>query len=300
VVSYPEAIAEKVITGSDLKQNTLKLTKGEKINADFLHEVLQEYKFIQVDFVYEPGQYSVRGSIVDIFSYSAPIPYRIDFFGNEVESIRTFDTESQLSVEFFQNINIIPNPKEIVSAGRQPLPEYFDGNTCVWTDDILLINDRMNDMLSKAYSLKPAEEDDFNQTAGDFAPENYYLKKITSFKVIEAASRNYLKDAKAFQFRTSPQPAFNKNFNLLAEGLAQHIEEGYKIYILSDNEKQIERLQSIFEDIKGKIDFIPVKGILHEGFADNEHKFCCYTDHQIFERYHKYQIHNYFTGGLPP
>jgi len=297
LVTYPEGLSEKVITHKKLKKNTLQLIKGEKIPVSFVGEVMEEYRFTQVDFVYEPGQYSIRGSIFDIFSFSSPDPYRIDFFGDEVETIRTFDVETQLSKGFLEKINILPNIQELTLEDvSEPLTDYLDSSAIIWIQDIRYSTDKLNDIFEAVAKKEDKGEEIVLLSGGQLTTGRYLLGKIPDFRLIEFGARSFYPDSTVITFNTTPQPAFNKNFNLLAEDLVALTAGGYKNYIVSDNEKQIERLTSIFHDINHNIRFTPLLKTLHEGFIDRDLFISCYSDHQIFERFHKYTLQNYFSN----
>jgi transcription-repair coupling factor (superfamily II helicase) len=289
VVTYPEALAEKVIQKEALLKSTLTLHVGEQVTIDFIQEVMQEYHFQYTDFVYEPGQYSIRGSIIDIFSFASDVPYRIDFFGNEVESIRSFDIESQLSKNQFTKISIIPkivNPNAESKELKQTesLFSYLPENTIVWTEDTLFILDQISELHTKLLQTYP------EGTISD----QVFKNAILQFPFIEFGNPMFGSEH-VIQFNISHQPSFNKNFELLGQNLIENAEKGYTNYILSDNEKQIERLKAIFNDINPQITFTPVLKTIHEGFIDHELKICLYTDHQIFGRYHKFKIKSNFA-----
>ena len=297
LVTYPEGLSEKVITHKKLKKNTLQLIKGEKIPVSFVGEVMEEYRFTQVDFVYEPGQYSIRGSIFDIFSFSSPDPYRIDFFGDEVETIRSFDVETQLSKGFLEKISILPNIQELTLEDvSEPLTDYLDSTAILWIQDIRYSTDKLNDIFEGISHRADKGEEMVFLSGGQLTTGRYLLGKIPDFRLIEFGSRGFYPDSTVITFNATPQPAFNKNFNLLAEDLLELSKGGYKNYIISDNEKQIERLTSIFHDINHSIRFTPLLKTLHEGFIDRDLLISCYTDHQIFERFHKYTLQNYFSN----
>jgi transcription-repair coupling factor (superfamily II helicase) len=297
LVTYPEGLSEKVITHKKLKKNTLQLIKGEKIPVSFVGEVMEEYHFSEVDFVYEPGQYSIRGSIFDIFSFSSPDPYRIDFFGDEVETIRTFDVETQLSKDFLEKINILPNIQELTLEDvSEPLTDYLDSSAILWIQDIRYSTDKLNDIFDALAKKEDKGEEIVLLSGGQLTTGRYLLGKIPDFRLIEFGARSFYPDSTVIAFNTTPQPAFNKNFNLLADDLLALTAGGYKNYIISDNEKQIERLSSIFHDINLNIRFTPLLKTLHEGFIDRDLLISCYTDHQIFERFHKYTLQNYFSN----
>ncbi len=297
IVTYPEGIAEKVITQVKLKKNTLHLLKGEKISIGFIKEVLEEYHFTEVDFVFEPGQYAVRGSLVDVFSFANPDPYRIDFFGDEVESIRTFDVDTQLSKELHDKISILPNVQEIKREDiSEPLTDYLDASSVVWISDIRFTADKLNEIYNEIAKRTSQKDDPVPLNENQLTTGHYIIGKLPEFRVVEFSSRSFYPGSTAVEFNMVPQPAFNKNFNLLTNDLLVLTENGYKNFILSDSEKQIERLTGIFHDINPKVRFHPLLKTLHEGFIDRELKLGCYTDHQIFERYHKYTLQNYFSN----
>ncbi|NOQ24055.1 MAG: transcription-repair coupling factor [Bacteroidales bacterium] len=287
VVTYPEAIIEKVINKDNLLNSTLNLNVEEQVSVDFIQEVLQEYHFQYVDFVYEPGQYSIRGSIIDIFSFASDLPYRVDFFGNEVESIRSFDIESQLSQENFTQISIIPNivnPDDDNKDLKQTESffHFLDQESIVWTENIEFILDKITEIQEK---LDKEEKGDKIITNANL------LENISKLKSIEFGQKKFFKGDKIL-FNIAHQPRFNKNFELLGNSIIQNSENDYTTYILSDNEKQIERLKAIFNDINPEIKFEPILKTIHEGFIDHDLKICVYTDHQIFGRYHKFKIKN--------
>lgn len=298
IVCYPESLAEKVVSHKKRLSSTFNLSKGEKIPPGFLHEILKEYHFNIVDFVYEPGQYSIRGSIMDVFSFSNPDPYRIDFFGDEVESIRTFDVETQLSRNICEKITIVPNIRELVTGDEsESLLDYLDSSATIWINNIRFIADKLDEVYEQVASFKTSTLDSIEQIhENQIFTGSGFLSGIYDFRSIEFGLQHHYPDAIQLDFKTSPQPAFNKNFNLLAENLMEQIAMGYTVYILSDNEKQIERLTSVFHDINSTIKFTALLKSIHQGFIDHDTGICCYTDHQIFERYHKYSIHNYFSG----
>lgn len=294
VVTYPEAIIEKVITHNKLTTNTLKLIKGEQISIDFIEDVLKEYGFEVADFVYEPGQYSIRGSIVDIFSFSNDFPYRIDFFGNEVDSIRTFDVDTQLSNQNLDKITIVPNVQDVTLEDvKETFFEFIPEDAIIWTDDGKFIIDRLNDLYNSTNfydekKQKAVPKDDLITTG------HHALSRLTSFKTVEFSNQSLFGSTAAFSFDISSQPRFNKNFELLGTTLSEYQSNGYQNYILSDYENQIDRITSIFENIEHHVKFDAVLKTVHEGFIDHNLKIACFTDHQIFDRYHKFKIHRSF------
>ncbi len=297
IVTYPEGLAEKVITHKKLKKNTLHLARGEKISIGFMREVMEEYRFAEVDFVYEPGQYAIRGSLVDVFSFAHPDPYRIDFFGDEVESIRTFDIDNQLSKELHDRISILPNVQELTLEDvSEPLTEYLDTSSVIWINDIRFTTDKLNEIYLDISRRATKKDEVMPLTENQLTTGHYLISKLPEFRIVELGSRSFYSGSQSVSFSTSPQPAFNKNFNLLSGDLLALTQSGHTNYILSDSEKQIERLTAIFKDINRSIKFQPLLKTLHEGFIDRDLKLCCYTDHQIFERYHKYTLQNYFSN----
>ncbi len=303
VVTYPEALAEKVITKNYLSKNTMRLKSGEEVSQDFLIDLLVEYGFESVDFVAEPGQFAIRGSLVDVFSFSNEQPYRIEFFGDEVESIRTFDPVSQLSIKKLNSIVLLPNIQDRhIDEKRVPFLDYIPASTFLWFFDIHFTADRINMERERAEAIFSKLDD-----AGDrikpedlFINDNDFTGLIKKFKTIETGKNSYFNDATLIEFRQSPQPAFNKSFELLLSNIKRHTESGYLNLIFSDNEKQIKRLTAIFEDLQRDIPynekalFEPVNISIGTGFIDKDIKLLCYTDHQIFERYHKFKLRESF------
>jgi len=284
IITHPEAIIEKVVPKNKIQQVILPLHISEKVTIDFIQDVLDEYQFQYVDLVYEPGQYSIRGSIIDIFSFASDYPFRIDFFGDEIESIRSFDIETQLSIKQFENIHIVPNivsPDEINSELNlsQSIFEFIPSDSTIWFEDIQYTLDKISEIESKI------EKENFQK----IIDSNLAKNQIKNFTLVEFGIHNSLGSHEIY-FNTSHQPVFNKNFELLANNITENTEKLFTTYILSDNEKQIERLQAIFNDIRPGIEFNPVLHTIHEGFIDHDLKLCIYTDHQIFGRYHKFKI----------
>ncbi|RLD43227.1 MAG: transcription-repair coupling factor [Bacteroidetes bacterium] len=303
VVSYPEALSEKVITKQYLSKNLMKLKQGEEISLDFLVELLHEYNFEAVEFVAEPGQYAIRGGIVDVFSFSNDHPYRIEFMGDEVESIRTFDPVSQLSLQNLNRITLLPNvqDRQIVEK-RISFLDYMPPKTTVWLDDLAYTRDRIAEEFKKAEDTyhRLSEETDQLPPAGLFVKGDFFIEKLKAFHTVEFGNTLFFKDAKTIEFKQSPQPAFNKNFDLLINDLGKKTAAGFSNFILSDNPKQTERLFTIFEDIQadnpkaGEASFKPINLSLSAGFVDDDIKLLCYTDHQIFNRYHRFRLREGF------
>lgn len=295
IISYPEAIIEKVIPGSLLRESMLDLHKGEKISIDFIHEVLDEYQFEYVDFVYEPGQFAIRGSILDIFSFTAKYPYRIDFFGDEVESIRSFDVDTQLSQTLYDKITILPDLHSSESNNKRVL--LFNNISVkfnIWCNDISFFASQIKQLYKDI--LESEREFDTINSENKFATDYEFLKTLNIHNVVEFGKKKYFPKTYEFVFDTELQPTFHKNFTLLGDNLILKINRGYDTFILSENEKQIERLKAIFNDTHKGIPFKSVITSVHEGFIDESLKLCCYTDHQIFDRYHKYRLNTYYSN----
>lgn len=290
VCTYPEALVEKVVDRERLQKNTLRIGVGEKLSLAFVEEALREYRFEKVDFVYEPGQFSIRGGIVDIFSYSDNRPYRVDFFGEEVDSIRHFDLSTQLSVDRLQEIEVVPNLKNIELAGERVSFARFAAGATYWLADGEYMLKRFNDIRSKILAdLEDPKQIDSLVTGrkgflSDTAESLYILLKDNMQERAADVS---------IAFQTSPQPRFNKNFELLAEDIRNSALKGYTTYLLTENKLQIERLHHIFNSLGEKnVSFESIPVTLHGGFIDHVSRNCFYTDHQIFERFHRYRIRN--------
>ena len=298
IVTYPEALAEKVINREALEKNTLEISTGAKLSIDFINEFLIEYDFERVDFVYEPGQFSVRGGIVDIFSFSHDLPYRIEFFGDFVESIRTFGIEDQLSVEHVKTITIVPNVQsKFLTEQNITLLEYVDPETIVWIRDVTFSLDVIRLGYKKAVEVwKAMKVEDKQQNPEwidpkyNFTDEKLLADQLRDFAIVEFGKQFFYTPTETVSFDTRPQPSFNKDFNLLIHNFRQNEEQKIANYIFTDSAKQVERLYSIFEDIDKTAVFNPVNLSLREGFIDHGQKVAFYTDHQIFDRYYKYKL----------
>jgi transcription-repair coupling factor (superfamily II helicase) len=297
VVSFPDAVIEKVVSANSLEKNTLGLKVGEKISIGFIREVLHEYHFEEGEFVTEPGQFSVRGSIVDIFSYSHHLPFRLDFFGDEVESIRSFEVEDQLSRDRFNEITIIPNIQQMVTLEKGDcVLRLLPASALLWTENLALILSQINEINEKAPEYLVSEITGDKTLKGQvLLPEDEFKDILFSLRHVEFGQSVSFKASHQLVFNTSPQPLFQKNFELLSGNLSEYIGMSYEIYILSENPKQIDRLKDIFASLSSAISFNPLITSIHEGFIDNDLKICFYTDHQIFERYHKYRINKQFV-----
>ncbi len=297
IVTYPEALSEKIVSKKYLAKNTMKIHVGESLSIDFIIDLMNEYNFERTDFVVEPGQFSLRGGIVDVFSFSNDYPLRIEFFGDDVESIRTFDTVTQLSIDKLKWATIVPDVQNRkIKETRQSFLNYIPKSTSIWIDDINFTVDKINDEYKKIENISSGLDDEIEHLTIDrlFEDGRQFLKKLLDFSVIEFGRQFYFKDSFILNYDIINQPSFNKNFELLIKNLTENSAKNIRNIIFSDNPKQIERLYSIFEDIrnsnglKRKIDFTTINTSLHEGFIDKNLKIACYTDHQIFERYHRF------------
>jgi len=297
IVTYPEALFEKVVSRKQLEKSTFKVAVGETLNLDFFNEVLFEYQFSRVDFVTDPGEFSVRGGIVDVFSFSNDEPYRIEFFGDEVDSIRTFDVESQLSIKSVKKIQIIPNIEhKLLNEIRQSFLEYISSNTVIFTKDIptfLAATDVLQQKAIKAYAelssaINHSRPEDLFCTSANFKSQ------LLDFSVVEFGSNAVLATGltQKVEVHVSPQPSFNKQFNLLIEDLNTQHDLGYQNYICCSNAQQAQRFYDIFETVDQQVHCQTIVMSLYQGFVDHDKKIVCYTDHQIFERYHKFHLKN--------
>jgi len=296
IVSYPEAMCEKVVNKRYLKKHTIRLDIGQEIDLDNLLKELIEFDFDKEDFVYEAGQFAMRGGIVDIFSYANEMPYRIELFGNEIESIRTFDPNSQLSLENVKSIGIIPNLQtKFLDDSKQSFMNFLPKNAKFWIKDIQLTLDVIDKYHDRAADSFEAILDISNQTQVILNPDKLFetrestLNDLDNHDIIEFGERFYFKPDREFHFQSEPQPSFNKNFELISKNLADNRQSNYTVFIASDSFKQINQLTSIFEEIDPDLDFETLSISLRNGFIDHENKILCYTDHQLFERYHKYK-----------
>ena len=290
VVTYPESLMQKVVSAHSMKTKMFRICVGEKLGIDFTVEILTEYKFERVDFVYEPGQFSVRGSIVDIFSYANELPYRCDFFGDEVESIRVFDIETQLSKEKKKEIIIVPDLQRDITSPHVSFFEFISANGLFSFVNAGFVRERINQFYNEALVKKNEPEHKMPTLSKTQITGEEFVKQVQKFRKIEWGERSYFKSKTTIKFNTSPQPIFHKNFDLITDNLKQKQKEGYVLYMLSDSIKQTDRIASIFADRADDIAFQPIKNTLHEGFVDHDLSLLCYTDHQIFDRFHKFQL----------
>jgi len=301
IVTYPEALGEKVINKRTLASNTFTITLHEKLDTSFLEEFLHNYDFEKTDFVYEAGQFAVRGGIIDIFSFAHELPYRVELFGNEVDSIRTFEPGSQLSVDALEKVNIIPNVQsKLLQEERQSFFDFISPQTQLWIKDFQLTGDLIQKCFDKAVSsfdkiLKLSGANHLTSPDNLFDAGGTFSSKCEAFTCIEFGSRFILPEAQGFDFSSSAQPSFNKNFELLAKDLYDHEMQGMSNFITADVPRQTERLKGIFEEINPHLHFQSLEFALRQGYVDDSLKVVCYTDHQIFERFHRYRAKEKFT-----
>ncbi|ATV55152.1 transcription-repair coupling factor [Prevotella intermedia] len=315
IVTEPSALAELVVAKHKLDEHTLSVSVGQTMDLTETEKTLRSYGFQQVDYVYEPGQFAVRGSILDVYSFSSELPYRIDFFGNDVDTIRTFEVETQLSKDKKEKVEIVP---ELATLSEEKIPflQFLPKDSVLVMKDLLYIHDTIERIYNDGFAAQALTE----QLEGKTETEQNELRKqlqanlqlttaqqftddALNFKRIEfGANRAKNEESKAIiRFNISPQPLFHKNFELLTQSLKDYLLQGYKLYILADSEKQTMRLRDIFDSkgadskvettsVADNIPFMPVNRTIHEGFIDNDLKVCFFTDHQIFDRFHKYSL----------
>jgi len=295
IVTYPEALTEKVINKKSLSSNTFTAKVGEALDVEFLTELLQTYDFEPTDFVYEAGQFSVRGGVLDVFSYAHDLPYRIELFGNEIDSIRTFDPVSQLSKEIIKEINIIPNVQtKLLAETRQSFLSFIPKNSKIWFKDYQQTLDTI-----EKYFIKATEN--FDQILGVtdaqivlspeelFEKHNTFKADLKGYTQLEFGSRAYLKADYTFDFEVEAQQSFNKDFDSIVENLGQWQLRNTSLCIASESLNQISRLETIFLELDPSLKVLPINISLREGFIDKNREVLCYTDHQLFDRFHKYK-----------
>ena len=312
IVTEPSALAELVVAKHKLDEHTLSMCVGKAIDLTETEKTLRSYGFQQVDYVYEPGQFAVRGSILDVYSFSSELPYRIDFFGNDVDTIRTFEVETQLSKDKKEKVEIVP---ELATLSEEKIPflQFLPKESVLVMKDLLYIHDTIERIYNEGFTAQALTE----QLEGRTEIEQNDLRKQLQANLQLVTAQQFADDALNFKriefgtkhtnakaiihFNISPQPLFHKNFELLTQSLKDYLLQGYKLYILADSEKQTARLRDIFNSkeinseaettsVADSIPFIPVNRTIHEGFVDNDLKVCFFTDHQIFDRFHKYSL----------
>ena len=295
IVTYPAALFEKVVTKKELEKNTLKVTIGENLSLDFVNEILFEYRFKRVDFVTEPGDFSVRGGIIDVFSFSNDEPYRIEFFGDEIDSIRSFDVATQLSTEKLKKVSIIPNVEnKTLQEHRESFLKYISSETIIFTKNTSLLIGNLDKYYEKATEAFKDLSKEIKHAAPSelFCNGNFIKEQLQEFTLVEMSAKVETKEIREIKFNTLPQPSFNKQFNLLIENLTEYHKGGFTNYIFCANEQQAQRFRDIFDDSKQEVHYETVVFPLYQGFIDVENRLVCYTDHQIFERYHKFRLKN--------
>lgn len=301
IVTYPEALSEKVINKRSLATNTFTIRKGENLDVEFLEEFFHGYDFEKTDFVFEAGQFAVRGGIIDVFSFAHELPYRIELFGNEVDSIRSFDPGSQLSVAELDTVNLIPNVQtKLVKEERQSLLEFISADTTIWFKDFQFALDGIQKGFEKAtQSYEKIQKESGSPVISKpellFDQTDAFNRISAAFTRIEFGHRYALKPVHSYEWSSSGQPSFNKNFELLANDLVEHQMQGYSCLIAADVPKQLDRLKEIFDQINPTLKFQPMDFALRSGYVDHQLKLVCYTDHQIFERFHRYRAKEKFT-----
>ena len=312
IITYPEALFEKVVLPKTLSANIISIKQGDTIDPVSIYEKFVGYGFTRTDFVYEPGQFAVRGGILDIYSFGNEKPYRVELFGNEVDSIRIFDPETQLSERKLLQVSIIPNVETQFDSGEKvSIMEFLPENTVVWSEDWSFIKEKIEQqeedldiylqlLKDNPVSIAAIEEEDNYQSKTEVALHDFIKaamleEEIRQRHIIEFGSKSFFSTSGEIKFNTKEQPAFNRNFELLIKNLKEYQEKQYNIYMFAENPKQLERLHVIFTDQKAEIDVIPIPTSIHEGFIDDDLKVVCYTDHQIFQRYHKYKVKQAFS-----
>ena len=313
LVTYPEALFEKVVLPNILEANIISIKQGELLSVDSILSKFVDYGFTRTDFVYEPGQFAIRGGILDIYSFGNEKPYRIELVGNDVDSIRIFDPETQLSERRLLQVNIIPNIEtQFDTAEKVSLLDFLPDTTVIWTEDWKFIKEiiqqqeeDLESFLALQKSFLPAgkyslqEENDSQKKeicTDDFVMANILENQLQKRHLVEFGSESSLSgEAIVINFNVHPQPAFNRQFDFLIKNLSELEKKKYNIFLFADNPKQLERFHSIFSDLNAEIKFTPIPASIHEGFVDDDLKLVCYTDHQIFQRYHKYKVKQAFS-----
>ena len=298
IVTYPEALAEMVVTRKQLDARRLTLTQDQSISVDSICKTLREFGFREVDYVYEPGQFALRGSILDVYSYSHEFPFRLDFFGNDIDSIRTFEVENQLSKERCNSVDIVPELTAVEE--KESILKFLPQDTLLVMRDQQFIRESIERIYQEGFSQQALQErmaeatemeqrqiEKEMQRDSQIITGSQFANDAESFRTILLKED---KSAAVIHFNTKPQPLFHKNFELLSQTLEDYLLRGFKLYILADSAKQQERLKDIFAEMKQGIEFIPVDKTLHEGFIDDDARLCLFTDHQIFDRFHKYNL----------
>ena len=301
IVTYPEALSENVITRKVMNKNTFKISVGENISMDKLTDSLVNLNFEHADFVVEPGQFAIRGGIVDVFSFSNDYPYRIEFFGDEIDSIRSFNPIDQLSIEKLKDIILIPNLQDYnIKQERESIFQYLKNKSVIWIEEENSLEEKINKEYDKAVNIFNEKEDLEEEPDSIFTRGEEIISQLEQLKTITFGNFIDKKERNSISFNTTPQPAFNKNFDILLKDINTLKSEGYEIFCFSESKKQLERIQSILNDIQhldeDNSNFTPVNHSIQSGFIDRDLKICCYTDHQIFERYHRFRLREGFAS----
>ncbi|WP_212001468.1 transcription-repair coupling factor [Chitinophaga sp. HK235] len=302
LVTYPEALWEKVAGSKAFSTNMVQLKVGDVLKVDPLLEKMVAWGFEHTDFVYEPGQYALRGGILDIYSFGNEKPYRIELFGEDIDSIRLFDPESQLSERKLTQVTLIANmDTHTVDHMKTSLVEFLPANTIVWMKDPAYIRDvveqmeqRLDDWLQTGQKVKVNDDEDMTLNSDDFEKAAPLMEQLLQKTTIVFGNKEYLPEngiqPETITFDTQEQPVFNRQFDLLLKDLGQHNNSKYSLFIFADNPRQLERLRSIFEDLKADFVFFPIPVAISNGYIDHSLKLVCYTDHQIFQRFHKSRV----------
>lgn len=298
IVTYTDALFEQVITKSELKRNTLKIAVGDALSIEFIHDLLHEFKFNRVDFVVDPGDFAIRGGIIDVFSFSNDHPYRIEFFGDEIDSIRSFDIETQLSVDRLNKVDIMPNVEnKFLEEKRQSFLSYIASKTLIFIQNPTLTKHRLDTLFEKATEAFKNLKGEIKHSNPDelFCDGRMIEEQLSDFSRVIVQNASSGESNKCIRFNTLPQPAFNKQFDMLIENLNENTEQGITNYLFCDNENQAKRFHDIFDDLDEKVTYETITNPLFQGFTDRDLKIACYTDHQIFERYHKFRLKSGFA-----
>ena len=289
VVTYPEAVAELVVSKKSLDARTLVLEKDQTIAVSAIEKTLREFGFREVDYVYEPGQFALRGSILDVYSYSCEYPFRIDFFGDDIDSIRTFEVEDQLSKERRDRIEIVPE-LSMVAEEKVSFLSFLPKDSLLVVKDYLYVRDAIERAYQDGFSSQARMEQEDLQGDAPLLSGAQWMSDASRFRRIEFGHRPSSQADASLHFNITVQPLFHKNFDLLAKSFEEYLSQGYQIFICADSQKQNERLREIFAEKAGNLHFTPIDKTLHEGFADDDLMVCVFTDHQIFDRFHKYSL----------
>lgn len=292
IVTYPDALAEEVVSKEQMQEQMLVVRRGQKIDITEVESTLVDFGFRRVDYVYEPGQFAVRGSLVDVYSFSNENPYRIDFFGDEIDSIRTFEVQTQLSTGKHDDVSIV---SELKNDCRESILAFVPDETVIVTKQVDYLCDTIESIAEQGLSqqARAVQETEHEQSGSDvvrFVDDDTFRRQLLDFRIVEFGHQPTCKTEAKVHFDITPQPIFHKNFDLVSQAFLGYLSRTYNIYILADSPKQNERLKSIFEEQREGIRFTPVDKTLHAGFADNTLKICLFTDHQIFDRFHKYNL----------